>query len=105
MNAKNPLTWNNRGAAEQSLGNYTAALNDYQRSSQLGLARGTDNYKQLKQIIASNASAAAQGNGGSAPRCAPNLSYTPDGRHGMGVYCNTYAASPPAGAVLGGPLH
>jgi tetratricopeptide (TPR) repeat protein len=104
-NASNPMTWNNRGAAEQSLGNYAAALSDYQHASQLGLARGADNYNHLKQVLASDANSGTPGNGGTAPRCAPNLSYTPDGHHGMQVYCNTYASSPPAGAVLGGSLH
>jgi tetratricopeptide (TPR) repeat protein len=104
-NARNPMAWNNRGAAEQSLGNYAAALSDFQHASQMGLARGTENYNHLKQVLASNANAGTQGNGGFAPRCAPNLSYTPDGRHGLQVYCNTYASHPPVGAILGGPLN
>jgi tetratricopeptide (TPR) repeat protein len=57
MNAGSAETWNNRGSAEASLGNYTAALSDYQHASQLGLALGTKNYNGLKQALAAQASA------------------------------------------------
>jgi tetratricopeptide (TPR) repeat protein len=102
-NSKNASAWNNRGAAEESLGNDTAALSDFRHASQLGLARATDNFNQLKHRLAAHA--AAQAGGVSAPRCAPNLAYTPDGHHGMQVYCNTYGSRPPVNAVLGGPLN
>jgi hypothetical protein len=59
MNANKAETWNNRGSAEASLGNYTAALNDYQHASQLGLALGSKNYTGLKQALAAQAQANA----------------------------------------------
>jgi tetratricopeptide (TPR) repeat protein len=58
MNANRAETWNNRGSAESSLGNYTAALSDFQHASQLGLALGAKNYDGLKQALAANANAA-----------------------------------------------
>ena len=59
MNAKKAETWNNRGSAQASLGNYTSALSDYQHASQLGLALGTKNYIGLKQALAAQAQANA----------------------------------------------
>lgn len=59
MNANRAETWNNRGSAEASLGNYTAALSDFQHASQLGLALGTKNYNGLKQALAAQAEANA----------------------------------------------
>jgi tetratricopeptide (TPR) repeat protein len=57
MNPNRAETWNNRGTAESSLGNYTAALSDFQHASQLGLALGTKNYNGLKQALAAQANA------------------------------------------------
>jgi tetratricopeptide (TPR) repeat protein len=65
MNASTPETWNNRGTAEASLGNYAAALSDFQHASQLGLALGAKNYNGLKQALADQA-AAAKANAASA---------------------------------------
>jgi tetratricopeptide (TPR) repeat protein len=58
MNASSAETWNNRGSAEASLGDYAAALSDYQHASQLGLALGAKNYNGLKQALAAQAEAA-----------------------------------------------
>lgn len=57
MNARSAETWNNRGSAEAALGNYAAALSDYQHASQLGLALGAKNYNGLKQALAAKAAA------------------------------------------------
>jgi len=58
MDPRNAETWNNRGSAEQSLGQNAAALKDFQRASQLGLALGGQNYNALQQSIAAQALAA-----------------------------------------------
>jgi tetratricopeptide (TPR) repeat protein len=58
LNPNGAETWNNRGTAEGSLGNYTAALSDFQHASQLGLALGTKNYNGLKQALAAQVNAA-----------------------------------------------
>jgi tetratricopeptide (TPR) repeat protein len=72
INANNAETWNNRGSAEDSLGNYNAALSDFQRASQLGLALGTQNYNGLKQALAAQARA-AQANAASSSRVVPGM--------------------------------
>ena len=53
INPKNSIAWYDRGVAEGDLGNYSAALSDYQHASQLGLARATESYNQLRQSLAS----------------------------------------------------
>jgi len=62
INAQDPKIWNERGVVEaDDLGNYDAALSDFQHASQLGMALGTKNYNQLKQDLAARAAAAASG--------------------------------------------
>jgi tetratricopeptide (TPR) repeat protein len=68
MNANAAETWNNRGTAEGSLGDYTAALSDFQRASQLGLALGAKNYNGMKQALAAQAAAAKASAASSSPR-------------------------------------
>ena len=68
MNANSGETWNNRGSAEASLGNYSAALSDFQHASQLGLALGAKNYSGLKQALAAQALADKANAASSLPR-------------------------------------
>jgi tetratricopeptide (TPR) repeat protein len=73
MNPRKADTWNNRGAAEESLSQNAAALSDFQHASQLGLALGAKNYDGLQRILAADAAAAA--NRANAPRtCVGSLS-------------------------------
>ncbi len=44
--------WNNLGTIEGVAGNTQAALNDYQRASELGEASGATNYARLQQALA-----------------------------------------------------
>ena len=43
--------WNNLGTLEQSTGNNSAALQDYQRAAQLGNGNGTNNYRRLQNAL------------------------------------------------------
>jgi tetratricopeptide (TPR) repeat protein len=58
LNANRAETWNNRGTAEGSLGDYSAALGDFRHAAQMGLALGTKNYNGMKQALAEQAAAA-----------------------------------------------
>jgi tetratricopeptide (TPR) repeat protein len=57
LNPNRAETWNNRGTAESSMGNYDAALSDFQRASNMGLVLGTKNYNGLRQALADQARA------------------------------------------------
>jgi tetratricopeptide (TPR) repeat protein len=59
MNPNRADTWNNRGSAEESLGDNAAALSDFQHAAQMGLATAARNYTALRQALAAQAAAAA----------------------------------------------
>jgi tetratricopeptide (TPR) repeat protein len=59
MNANRAETWNNRGSAEESLGDNAAALSDFQHASRMGDAAAARNYTGLRQALAAQAAAAA----------------------------------------------
>jgi len=52
LNPRYANAYNNRGVAEQALGDSQAALNDYQRAASLGNSYGRKNYEDLQNAIA-----------------------------------------------------
>jgi tetratricopeptide (TPR) repeat protein len=51
LNPRMGLAWNNLGVVEQALGNFKAALADYQRAASLGDGFASGNYTRLNQAL------------------------------------------------------
>jgi tetratricopeptide (TPR) repeat protein len=83
MNSSDGDAWNNRGTAEEAVGQVPAALSDYHQAYHLGDSEGGANYTRLRQLASMHA---ASGNPG---HCAPNLRWSSDGGAASGppVYC------------------
>jgi tetratricopeptide (TPR) repeat protein len=83
MNSSDGDAWNNRGTAEEAVGQVPAALSDYHQAYHLGDSQGGANYMRLRQLASMQAGSASPGH------CAPNLRWSSDGGAASGppVYC------------------